>query len=194
MNEMISKHLKLYLQTAAFVIFATALTAQEKEPSPWLGKEKQLEKVEKMFGEPPNMTRIAKESRVWADRKAKRVVVDGYIALRAGQLEMLACPSGTKEHESVVAVFAKAQIVHAALLAIGGKAGTRVAWEPNYQPPTGSEVQVIALWKDADGKNKTSTHGSGSTNWNRKRYTEKPISYSRAAKCGKIQTQAKNVI
>ncbi len=67
---------------------------------------------------------------------------------------MLACPSGTKEHESVVAVFAKAQIVHAALLAIGGKPGTPVAWEPTYKAPTGSEVQVFALWKDADGNKK----------------------------------------
>ncbi len=84
MTEMISKHVTLYLQTAAFVIFTTCLFAQEKDPGPWAGKEKLLEKVEKMFGDPPNMTRIAKESRVWADRKAKRVVVDGYIALRAG--------------------------------------------------------------------------------------------------------------
>lgn len=142
----------VYLQTVATLIITTCLYAQNSEPSPWAGKEKLLGKVEKMFGDPPGMTRLDKQSRVWADRKAGRVVVDGYIALRAGQLEMLACPVGTKEHESVVAVFAKAQVVHAGLLAIGAKSGTPVTWEPKYQAPTGSEIQVFALWKDAAGK------------------------------------------
>ena len=148
---------------------AATSAEQEKEPSPWAGREKLLEKVEKTFGDPPGMTRLDKQSRVWVDRKAKRVVVDGYIALRAGQLEMLACPSGTKEHESVVAVFAKAQVVHAGLLAIGGKVGKPVVWEPNYQPPTGSEVQVIALWKDADGKK----HNIDTRKWVHELGTEK---------------------
>ncbi len=149
---MYKKLAALYLQALTAVIFTSCVFAQDPEPSPWAGREKQLDKVEKVFGDPPGMTRIDKQSRVWADRKARRVVVDGYIAIRAGQLEMLACPVGTKEHESVVAVFAKAQVVHAGLLAIGGKSGTPVAWDPTYRPPTGSEVQVIALWKDADGK------------------------------------------
>ncbi len=126
--------------------------AQESAVGPWAGREKLLAKVENMFGDPPGMTRIGNESRVWVDRKSKRVVVDGYIALRIGQLEMLACPVGTKEHESVVAVFSKAQVVHAGLLAIGAKTGTPVAWEPKYKAPTGSEIQVFALWKDANGK------------------------------------------
>ncbi len=147
----------------------TAAAAQESEPSPWAGREKLLGKVEKTFGDPPGMTRLDKQSRVWVDRKAKRVVVDGYIALRAGQLEMLACPSGTKEHESVVAVFAKAQVVHAGLLAIGGEVGKPVVWEPAYQPPTGSEVQVIALWKDADGKK----HNIDTRKWVHELGTEK---------------------
>lgn len=152
MIEMNKKLVLVYLQTVATLILATCGYAQDPEPSPWAGKEKQLDKVEKMFGDPPSSTRLDKQSRVWADRKAGRVIVDGYIALRAGQLEMLACPVGTKEHESVVAVFAKAQVVHAGLLAIGAKSGTPVSWEPTYKAPTGSEIQVFALWKDTDGK------------------------------------------
>ena len=167
------KHCLLYLHAIATVLFAAAFSscasAQDTEPGPWAGREKLLDKVEKTFGDPPNMTRLDKQSRVWVDRKARRVVVDGYIALRAGQLEMLACPSGTKEHESVVAVFSKAQVVHAGLLAVGGKVGTPVVWEPTYKPPTGSEVQVIALWKDADGKK----HNIDTRKWVHELGTEK---------------------
>lgn len=118
----------------------------------WEGREEILAAVEKTFGDPPGMTRLDPDSRVWANKKTGRVVVDGYVALRAGQLEMFACPVGTKEHESVVAVFSKAQLIHAALLAIGAKPGKPVQWEPQYTPPTGSEIQVMALWKDAEGK------------------------------------------
>ncbi len=118
----------------------------------WDGREEILAAVEKTFGDPPGMTRMDPDSRVWANKKTGRVVVDGYVALRAGQLEMFACPVGTKEHESVVAVFSKAQIIHAALLAIGAKPGKPVQWEPQYTPPTGSEIQVMALWKDSEGK------------------------------------------
>lgn len=152
MLEMNHKFALLHLQTIVALVVTSCAFAQETPPSPWAGKEKQLSSVEKMFGDPPGATRLDKESRVWVDRKAGRVVVDGYVAIRAGQLEMLACPVGTKEHESVVAVFAKAQVVHAGLLAVGAKAGTPVAWEPTYKAPTGSEIQVIALWKDANGK------------------------------------------
>lgn len=121
----------------------------------WDGREKVLKEVERTFGDPPGAARLDAESRVWVDRKNKRVIVDGYVALTEGQLEMLACPVGTKEHESVVAVFSKAQFVHAGLLAVGAKKGTHVKWDPKYEPPTGSEVQVLALWKDEEGKKRT---------------------------------------
>lgn len=169
MIEMNKKLALLYLQTVVTLVLTSCTFAQDPEPSPWAGKEKLLDKVEKMFGDPPGMTRIDKQSRVWADRKAGRVVVDGYIALRNGQLEMLACPVGTKEHESVVAVFAKAQIVHAALLAIDAKSGTPVTWEPTYKAPTGSEIQVFALWKDAEGKK----HNIDTRKWVHELGTEK---------------------
>ena len=116
--------------------------------SPWAGKEKQLQAVEKTFGNPPGMLRLDPVNRVWVDKKKQRVVVDGYIALNMGQIEMFACPARTKEHESVVAVFSKAFVVHAALLAVGAKTGKPVQWDPEYAPPTGSEIAVYCLWKD----------------------------------------------
>lgn len=120
----------------------------------WEGREDLLKAVEKTFGDPPGMVRLDPESRIWADKKKRRVVVDGYVALQAGQLEMLACIVGTKEHESVVAVFSKAQLVHAGLLAVGAKKGSPVKWEPEYQAPSGSEIRVFALWRDKDGNKK----------------------------------------
>ncbi|MFK7735474.1 MAG: YdjY domain-containing protein [Pirellulaceae bacterium] len=114
----------------------------------WEGREEELQAVEKAFGVPEGLIRLDPVSRVWADKKKQRIIVDGYIALDAGQLEMFACPIGTKEHESVVAVFSKAFVIHAGLLAVGAKKGTPVQWDPEYKSPTGSEIQVLALWKD----------------------------------------------
>lgn len=120
----------------------------------WEGKKTEMEAVKKTFGEPPGMVRLDPDSRVWADKKKKRIVVDGYIALDDGPLEMFACPAGTKEHESIVAVFSKAYVIHAALLAVGAKTGKPVQWDPEYQPPSGSEIQVFVLWSDASGERK----------------------------------------
>jgi hypothetical protein len=106
--------------------------------------------VEKTFGDPPKATRIAKDGRVWVDKANRRLIVDGYVCLRQGQLEMFACPTGTKEHESVVALFTKAQYVHAGLLAAGAKVGKPTQFEP-YQPATGSTIKIKALWFDEKG-------------------------------------------
>lgn len=111
-----------------------------------------LQEVEKTFGDPPGAVRLDPTDRVWADKKNSRVIVDGYITLREGPLEMLACPVGTKEHESIVATFCKAHTVHAGLLAVGAEQGQPVQWQPVFRPPSGSEIQVIALWRGKDGQ------------------------------------------
>ena len=95
---------------------------------------------------------MPKPHRVWIDVKQKAVVVDGYVSLNEGLLEMFACPLGTKEHESIVAVYSSAQVVHAALLAVGAKTGHPVKWDPKFQPPTGTEIYVEVRWRDASGK------------------------------------------
>lgn len=127
---------------------------RQAEKSQWdsPADRRMLQKLKETFGDPKGMVRLDPVSRIWVDRKNRRVVTDGFIALTNGQLEMLACLVGTKEHESVVAVFTKAQFVHAGLLAIGAKKGTPVQWRPEYKPPTGSRIRVIALWRDEDGK------------------------------------------
>ena len=95
---------------------------------------------------------MPKPHRVWVDKQQGTVIVDGYISLREGMLEMFACPQGTKEHESVVSVYSRAQVVHAALLAVGAKTGQPVKWDPEFAPPTGTEIIIEAQWQDGAGK------------------------------------------
>lgn len=142
-----SRHLLL-----ACLFWSFALGNNHSAVGQFLSREQRLAKVEKTFGDPPNVKRLAQKDRVWVDVKRHLVIVDGYIAMRQGQLEMFACPAGTKEHESVVGLFAKAQVVHAGLLAAGARTGTPVEWEPQFKPPTGSEIEIHALWFDQQGK------------------------------------------
>ncbi|MCA9181520.1 MAG: hypothetical protein KDA51_08700 [Planctomycetales bacterium] len=137
----------------ALMAFAACLGFFSPAQAQWSGREDVLRDVEKLFGDPPGLVRLDPRDRVWVDKTKKRVVVDGYIALRDGALEMLACLVGTKEHESIVATFCKAQTVHAALLAVGAEQGKPVQWEP-FSPPMGSEIQISALWFGANGEKK----------------------------------------
>lgn len=136
----------------AITIAFVGLFADKSATAQWEGREKLHSEVEKKFGPPDGATRLTPRDMVWVDRENHRVVVDGYVAIQEGQLEMFACPVFTKEHESVVAVFSKASTIHAALLAAGAKTGRPVQWEPEYKAPTGSEIQIEAQWTDREGK------------------------------------------
>lgn len=129
--------------------------------------------VEKLSADIPGLTRLDKNGDVWIDMKRKIVVVDGRVALREGQLEMFACPKGTKEHESLVAVTAKPSVIHAGLLAVGAKSGTQVKWDPKYEPATGQVIEVLVLWKDKEGKNRKMR----AQDWIRDLKTKKAMSY-----------------
>ncbi|TWT86129.1 YdjY domain-containing protein [Neorhodopirellula pilleata] len=104
---------------------------------------KALRRLADTYGPPAGGTQLGVQPDLWVDMKAKRIYIDGYVTMRRGPLEMLACPVGTKEHESVIAVFAKSSEVHAALLAIGAESGTTARWDPEFKPPTG---QTVAVW------------------------------------------------
>lgn len=98
------------------------------------------------------LRRLDPTHEIWVDPKRRRVIVGGEICLRKGMLEMFACPDGTKNHESVVALKTKAQLVHAALLAIGVKAGKPVQYDPVYRGATGQKVKIEVIWRDKAGK------------------------------------------
>jgi len=100
----------------------------------------------------PELRRLSPTEEVWIDRERGEVVVGGRVALDDGLLEFFACPAGTKEHESVVAVAASARLVHAALLAVGLEAGRPVSFDPEYRPATGPRIRVTMRWTDADGE------------------------------------------
>ncbi|MCC6494337.1 MAG: hypothetical protein IT424_15100, partial [Pirellulales bacterium] len=104
---------------------------------------------------PEGAKKLPGPDRAWVDAKNKRVMVDGYVSLREGFLEMFACKVGTKEHESIVAVQSQMETVHAALLAIGAKSGTPVQYVPDFKPPSGTEIAVEVRWLDDQGKWKT---------------------------------------
>ena len=142
----------LWLACTFLTFVHSAELAHAQAPARYESQDTRRERVEKTFADPPNMKRLAQKDRVWVDVKKHLVVVDGYIALRQGQLEMFACPAGTKEHESVVGLLSKAQYVHAGLLAAGARVGKPVQWEPTFTPPTGSEIEIHVLWFDKDGK------------------------------------------
>jgi hypothetical protein len=119
------------------------------------------------------LTRLAKNMDIWIDLKRKIVVVDGRVACREGTLEMFACPKGTKEHESLVAVNAQALFVHAGLLAVGAKPGTPVQFDPKYAAATGPKVEVLILWKDKEGKKQKVR----AQEWIKHTKTKKPMEY-----------------
>ena len=103
-------------------------------------------------GNATKLTRLDPKAEVWVDMVNHRVIVGGKICLREGQLEMFACPKGTKEHESIVAVNAPAYLVHTGLLAIGARNGHPVQYDPVYKPAAGSRIAVAVIWKNEAGK------------------------------------------
>jgi hypothetical protein len=103
----------------------------------------------------PDWLRLDKSREVWLDSKGQRIIVGGTICLREGQLEMFACPKGTKEHESVVSVNAPAHTVHAGLLALGAKEGQPVRFQPQYRPASGVVVDIQCVWIDDKGQQQT---------------------------------------
>lgn len=122
---------------------------------------------------PEGAKALPKPDIVWVDTKQKVVYVDGYVSLRRGMLEMLACPVGTKEHESVVAVFSRAQTLHAALLAVGAIPGHPVSFRPEFKPAAGMEIEVEVRWQDEEGEWQ-SVRGQ---DWVRDIRTQKPMTH-----------------
>ncbi|MDA1055604.1 MAG: YdjY domain-containing protein [Planctomycetota bacterium] len=128
----------------ALLVASAALCQADETPEPAAPSEAPKERLFK----------LAKDHEVWIDPQRKLVVVDGEVAMREGALEMFACPKGSKEHESVIAVRSNAQLVHAGLLAVGAIAGHPVRFDPEYAPAQGTTVDILVLWQDDKGKHK----------------------------------------
>ncbi len=124
-------------------------------------------------GKSDGLTRLDPDDEIWLDRKRRRVVINGAVAIQQGQLEMFACLKGTKEHESVVSVRTKAFVAHAALLALGAKPGGPVRFFPEYRPAHGTEIEITVYWKDARGR----VHTARAQEWIRDVKTGKAMRY-----------------
>jgi hypothetical protein len=125
--------------------------ANEGQPPAAPGADRQPVVKKSLAKDPPGMKRLHPEFDVWIDPDKKRVVLDGVVCLREGNLEMFACLRGTKEHESVVAVETKAFIVHAALIAVGAKPGSPAKFQPQYEQATGTPIDITLIWTDEKG-------------------------------------------
>ncbi len=132
----------LVITTTVLVAFGSCSEADTKTE----------EAAQQKAPDPEGRVRLSPTDEVWIDAKKKEVIVGGKICFRKGLLEMFACPKGTKEHESVVAVNSKAYLVHTGLLAIGAKPGTPVQYQPEYVAATGTPINVEVEWTTADGK------------------------------------------
>lgn len=102
--------------------------------------------------EPAGLKRLDPKQPLWIDPERKRVVMVGDVCLREGQLEMLVCPQGTKEHEAVLHAPVDPYKVHAALLAVGAEPGNPARFVPDYQPARGTQVEVWLFWTDENGE------------------------------------------
>lgn len=123
---------------ASQIVFGAETETEKTTKEPWLV--------------PKGWVRLSPTDEVWIDAKKQQVIVGGQICFRKGLLEMFACPKGTKEHESVIAVNSKAYLVHTGLLAIGAKPGTPVRYQPEYAAATGMPIQVEVEWRTPEGK------------------------------------------
>ncbi|WP_167546626.1 YdjY domain-containing protein, partial [Stieleria maiorica] len=130
---------------------AAANAAPPEQPARWEPEGPTAEEIAReAFLPPPEAKSLSQQGRLWIDPQRKRVIVDGYVALKRGALEMFACPVGTKEHESIVAALARSREVHAALLAVDATPGAPVRFRPEFVPPTGQVIRVWVCWYDAE--------------------------------------------
>ncbi|WP_437229527.1 YdjY domain-containing protein [Planctomicrobium sp. SH661] len=114
------------------------------------------------------------EGTILLDKAGGKLLLKTKVCLREGVLEMFICPKQTKEHESVLSLAGKAQIVHAGLLALGAKPGHPAQFQPEYVPPAGDQVEIFVNWIDAENK----PHRVPAQDWVRHatfRYFEAPL-------------------
>ncbi|MDR0391899.1 MAG: YdjY domain-containing protein [Planctomycetaceae bacterium] len=88
------------------------------------------------------------QDRIWLEREVGAVVVTGRVVLREGMLELFACKTNSKEHESIVAIRVMPELIHAALLAVGAESGKPVQIKPEFIAPSGDEIEIRVKWQE----------------------------------------------
>jgi hypothetical protein len=100
---------------------------------------------------PDALVRLDPQQPVWIDRQKKHVVLQGEVCRADYPLEFFATYSN-RSYEAVLSVNVTPSIVHAGLLAVGAVPGHPAQFQPNFAPPTGTEVAIEVRWKDPQGK------------------------------------------
>ena len=123
---------------------------------------------------PDDLVRLHPNQNIWFDKKNKTAVLHGAVGLNRGALELFACTGrvtrdrsfkdrifadGPKAHESVLVFDIIPHLMHAALLAAGAQPGKPAVFSPEFIPPSGTPIEVIVRWKDAQGKVQQTTAG-----------------------------------
>ena len=163
--------------TGGLLMLASRAWAQEREAPPQ-GKAAKSSDVDKSAPKNPlnpaaELRRLQPDCDAWIDATDKQVVMQGEVCLTQGPLEMFAVTKGTKEHEAVVSVNTKAQVIHAALLAVGAKTGKPVQYVPAYQPPSGDKIDIMVFWTDEKGNQRKAK----AQDWVRDVKTKKAMEY-----------------
>ena len=83
--------------------------------------------------------------------KNEQVVMVGQVCQTDAPLELFACLKNTKEHEAVLTIDVQAIAAHTGLLALGAEPGNPVSWDPKYVAASGTQIEVLVRWKDAEG-------------------------------------------
>jgi len=125
---------------------------------------------EPLVDSPADLTRLEPASPAWIDKRNKQVVLLGSACKADYPLEFFATYPD-RGYESVVVIYTKPSVVHAALLALGAKPGKPVQYQPTFTPPTGTEVEIVVSWKDRAGKRQKTR----AQQWIRDIKTKKPL-------------------
>lgn len=141
----------LFLLVAMIAIGPVAGAADDAAPAPSgkadapSAKQKPKDKINALPG-------------IEIDAKKGYIDVAGKICIDEGMLELIACTKDSKEHESIVALEAKAQHLHLALVILGAKAGNPPAWKYLKDqdrwigiPPRGDLVKLSLVHRDIKG-------------------------------------------
>ncbi len=112
----------------------------------------------------PGAVPLNKEQTVFLDKPRGKLLLKTRVALREGSLELFCCLKQTKEHESVLSLESRAQVVHAGLLALGAHSGEPARFDPKYTPPTGDRIDIFVNWYDERGK----AHRAPAQSWVRR--------------------------
>jgi hypothetical protein len=99
---------------------------KKAEPLPDPPKADPKNEHKKLLPDGSLLLELAPDPAAPGKKKPVRVLVQAEVCMTQGPLEVLLCRKQTKEHEAVVRTGVDAKLIHAALMAAGGKPGSPV--------------------------------------------------------------------